>query len=102
MDKYPLKIYPLARRDFEEIFLYISIELSNCKATFNLIDEFENSLNNICYFPKLCPLVKNEYVNDKNIRKLVVNNYNVFYRFINDEVQVVRVLSSMCNFFEVV
>lgn len=41
MDKYPLKIYPLARRDFEEIFLYISIELSNCKAAFNLIDEFE-------------------------------------------------------------
>ena len=101
MVKYPLKIYPSAKKDLEDIFSYISIELSNYKAALDLIEKFEKALNNICYFPELCPLIDNEFVKDNNIRKLVVNNYNVFYRFINNEVQVVRVLSSMNNHFRV-
>ena len=100
MVRYPLKIYPSAKKDLEDIFSYISIELSNYKAALDLIEKFENTLNNICYFPELCPLIDNEFAKDNNIRKLVVNNYNVFYRFINNEVQVVRVLSSMNNYFK--
>lgn len=32
MDNYPLKIFPIAQSDFEDIFTYISIELLNYKA----------------------------------------------------------------------
>lgn len=100
MVKYSLRIYPKAKKDLEDIFSYISNELLNYKAALDLIEKFEEALNNICYFPELCPLIDNEFVKDNTIRRLVVNNYNVFYRFINNEVQVVRVLSSMNNYFK--
>jgi addiction module RelE/StbE family toxin len=100
MVKYSLRIYPKAKKDLEDIFSYISTELLNYKAALDLIKKFEEALNNICYFPELCPLIDNEFVKDNTIRRLVVNNYNVFYRFINNEIQVVRVLSSMNNYFK--
>ena len=53
--------------------------------------------------PNSCPLVNNEYVKDKTLHKLIVNNYIIFYR-VKDEnqtIEVVRVLYGMMNFKEI-
>ena len=42
--------------------------------------------------------VDNEYVKDKTLRKLIVNNYIAFFRIGDGEVQVVRVLYGMRNY----
>ena len=94
-NKKTLKFYPSAERDLEEIFQYISVKLCNPDAALNLINEFGKAFDNICYFPESCPLVNNDIIKDKTMRKLIVNNYIAFYRVKNEEVQVLRVLYSM-------
>ena len=98
-DKCSLKIYPKAEKDIEEIYLYISRVLFNEKAANDFLDELENCLNTICEFPESCPLIENELVYDPTIRKLLIKNYIVFYRYKNDEIQVIRVLYGMSNYF---
>ena len=96
--KYQLKIFPLAKLDMEQIFNYIAVDLCNPTAAIRQINDFENAFENVCAFPKSCPYMKNEYVKDKSLRKLVVNNYIAFYRVKNNEIQVVRVLYGMRNY----
>lgn len=97
-NKFTLKIFPLARIDMEQIFAYISSELCNPSAAVNQIDAFESAFENLCGFPESCPFVDNEYVKDKTLRKLVVNNYLVFYRVKESEIQIIRVLYGMRDF----
>lgn len=97
-NKYQLKIYPLARLDMEQIFNYIAVELCNPTAAIGQINDFEKAFDNICSFPESCPFINNEYVKDKSLRKLVVNNYIAFYRIMDKEIQVVRVLYGMRNY----
>ena len=82
----------------ENIFKYIAVDLASPTAASNLIDDFENAFENICLFPESCPLIQNEYVKDKTLRKLVVNNYIVFYKVEDFEIQVVRVIYGMRNY----
>lgn len=102
-DKYRINIFPRAEQDMESIFHYIAVTLRNGTAANKHIDDFENALNRVCEMPESCPRVNNEYVKDKSLRKLVVNNYIVFYRAVekNKEIQVIRVLYGMMNFQDI-
>ena len=95
---YTLNIYPSAQLDLDKIFAYIYNDLSNPKAAIDLIDAFRKSFNNLRYFPESNPLVNNEYVKDKSLRKLLVKNYIAFYRIRGYEIQIVRVLYGMSNY----
>ncbi|MBE7067909.1 MAG: type II toxin-antitoxin system RelE/ParE family toxin [Clostridiales bacterium] len=97
-DKYQLKIFPMAQLDMEQIFDYIAVELCNPTAAIAQINDFEKAFDNVCAFPESCPYIHNEYVKDKSLRKLIVNNYVDFYRIQNNEIQVVRVLYGMRNY----
>lgn len=97
-NKYQLKIFPMARLDMEQIFDYIAVELCNPTAAIGQINDFEKAFENICTFPESCPYINNEYVKDKSLRKLIVNNYIAFYRVRDNEIQVVRVLYGMRNY----
>ena len=97
-NKYQLKIFPLAQLDMEQIFDYIYVELCNPTAAIGQINDFEKAFENVCTFPESCPYINNEYVKDKSLRKLIVNNYIAFYRIRDNEIQVVRVLYGMRNY----
>ncbi len=97
-NKYQLKIFPMAQLDMVQIFDYIAVELGNPTAAVGQIDDFEKAFDNVCAFPESCPYINNEYVKDKSLRKLIVNNYIAFYRVRDNEIQVVRVLYGMCNY----
>lgn len=97
-NKYQLKIFPLAQLDMEQIFEYIAVELCNPAAAIGQINDFEKAFEKVCAFPESCPYINNEYVKDKSLRKLIVNNYIAFYRIKGNDVQVVRVLYGMRNY----
>ena len=97
-DKYSLKIFPAAAKDMEQIFDYIAVTLSNPTAALGQIDDFEKAFDLICSFPESCPLINNEYVKDRSLRKLIVNKYIAFYRVRNNEVQIVRVIYGMRDY----
>ena len=95
---YQLKIFPMAQLDMEQIFDYIAVELCNPTAAMEQINDFEKAFENVRAFPKSCPYINNEYVKDKSLRKLIVNNYIAFYRVRDNEIQVIRVLYGMRNY----
>ena len=98
-NKFELKIFPKAQRDIESIYLYISKVLFNEKAASDFFNELEDSLKTVCDFPESCPLISNELVDDSTIRKLLVKKYIVFYRLKDNEIQVIRVLYRMSNYY---
>lgn len=102
-NKYELVIYPQAAADMEGIFDYIYNQLCNPTAAFKQVEDFEKALDTVCCAPLSCPTVNNDYVKDRSLRKLIVNNYIVFYRPLQEEAQieVVRVLYGMMNFKDI-
>ncbi len=99
-NKYTLNIYPRAQADLEDIFRYISEELCNPGAAAALIDDIDESLDRVCLNPLMCPLVRSSLIKDKTLRRLIVKNYIVFYRSIEQkrEIQIVRVLYGMMDY----
>lgn len=95
---YSLIIYPSAQLDLDKIFNYVYHDLSNPRAAFNLIDSFRKAFNNLRLFPESHPLINNEHVKDKSLRKLLVKNYIAFYRVRGREIQIVRVLYGMSDY----
>ena len=94
-NNFEIVIFPLAQADMEEIFNYISNNLKNKIAAVKLINDFKRTIEIIRLFPESFPLINNEYVNDKNIRKVSLKNYIIFYRIMNYEIQVIRVLHGL-------
>ncbi|MCD7770284.1 MAG: type II toxin-antitoxin system RelE/ParE family toxin [Oscillospiraceae bacterium] len=99
-NKYALNIYPRAQADLEDILRYISEKLCNPGAAAALVDTIEDALDLVCLNPLMCPPVRSSLIRDKALRKLVVNNYIVFYRPMEQkrEIQVVRVLYGMMDY----
>jgi len=61
------------KNDFEMIFNYIAFILFNPTAAENLINRFHLAIQNACNFPNIYP----QY---KSYRKIVVDNYLMFYK----------------------
>ena len=97
-NNYSLVIYPTAAKDIENICHYLSIELSNPTAAKNLLDELYSSFERVLLFPKMYPVIDNEFISEKSIRKIVVKNYIVFYTIAENEIQVIRVLHGRSDF----
>jgi addiction module RelE/StbE family toxin len=94
--EYSLKLLPRAEKDLESIFDYIFSDLSNPKAAADLMDKMEKAFEQVRSFPLSCPIGKSE----RNYRKLVVENYIVFYS-VNEQkksVIVFRVLYGMMDY----
>lgn len=96
--EYRLNIFPMACRDMEQIFDYIAVELCNPDSAIKQINDFEKAFKIVCAFPESCPKINNEYVKDKSLRKLIVNNYIAFYRVKDNKIQVVRVVYGMRDY----
>jgi toxin ParE1/3/4 len=95
-NKYIIKITPKAYDDLEEIYGYIANNLSNESAADHLLDKIETSIMGLKYFPFSYSFVRDELLKAKGYRKLIVENYIVFYIVREDEqlVIVMRVLYS--------
>ena len=98
VDKYIVKIYPSAVKDIDSICDYLSNELSNPKAANNFIEELQESFQTLIVFPKMYPLIDNIFVDDQSIRKMPVKKYLVFYRLVNKEIQVIRVIHGRSDY----
>ena len=88
---YQYEITDHAENDLDEIFSYISLDLSSPQAAENTISNIQMAIKRICYFPLSCPLVKDTYLMLKGYRILVIGNYNVLYIFKDDTIYVMRV-----------
>jgi len=83
-----------ATADLDEILSYLSTELANPTAASAFIDHVEKTISRLVEFPQSGSVVENEFVTAKNIRKVPVGNYMLYYTLDNVEetVVIIRVL----------
>ena len=89
---YHYQFTPLAEQDLDEIFDYISFELSSPQAAEKLIDKMQAAVEQVCEFPFSCPLLGDGMLRDKGYRLLVIDNYNLFYIVRPETIVIMRVL----------
>ena len=97
-DNFAFYISPKAGKDLEEIYVYILNVLKNPIAADNLMEEFHKVFNNLLDFPFMYPVTDNKFCKVKDLRKIVVNNYLVFYRVREKKIEIVRVLSGLLDY----
>lgn len=90
-NKYRVKIVLKAEEDLDDIFYYIALELNNKSAAEKMIYLFSNKILRLQEFPFSCSLVEDDLLKDKGYRKLIIDNYIVFY-IVNEEDQLVIVM----------
>ncbi len=100
---YKIVIEKYAQKDLINIYDYISNTLCNNEAAIKLLNRINDKFEIIKSFPKSAPIINNEYVKNKNIRKLLIDNYIAFYEIdeINHEIRIVRIIYGMMNYLDV-
>ena len=76
---YSLKLSLKASEDLEQIYSYITGKLFAQAAAHNLLVKIERNIMKLRYFPYSGSFVLDQYLKNKGYRKLVVDNYIVFY-----------------------
>jgi addiction module RelE/StbE family toxin len=100
LDNYSVKLYARASRDLEEIFKYIANNLSEPLAAEKLIDDLENAIINLEFFPERGAIRQIGLYANKGYRQLFVKNYVIIYKVLNEqrEVHVVTIRYAPSNF----
>ncbi len=101
--KYSYRFTEKAEQDFDEILRYISIDLVNPTAAQNLGRKIFEKIDMVRVFPDSGAPVDNEFLADKTIRKLSVDNYVVYYKVHYDEkvISIIRIIFGKRNLEEI-
>ena len=78
---YDYRFTETAEQDLDDIFHYIATELDNPIAASSFMKKLESVIAEIRSFPKSGSLVDNEFISVKDIRKLPISNYLLYYQF---------------------
>lgn len=87
--EYSLKFTSKAEEDLDDIFGYIANNLFAPEAAENLMDKIETGIMRLKAFPYSCSFVLDEPLKKRGYRKLIVDNYIVFYLVNEQERQVI-------------
>ena len=88
-NNYTVKMIPKAAGDLHDIYRYISEELFATSAATNILERIEKEIMKLKKFPFSCNYVADEYLRNKGYRKLIVDNYIVFYLIVEEREQVI-------------
>ena len=91
---FKIKITPQALSNMREINDYIAHEIMNPDAARNLLDKMQQEIKNLATFPKKYRLVDEEPWHSQGVRKIVVDNYLVYY-WIDEENSIIQIIAVM-------
>lgn len=100
--KYSYRFTQAAEQDLDEILQYISVDLTNPAAAQNLGRKIFEKIDTVRDFPNSGPLVDNEFLADKTVRKLSVDNYVIYYKAHYEEkiISIIRIVYGKRNLNE--
>ena len=101
--KYSYRFTEKAEQDFDEILRYISVDLANPIAAQNLGRKMFEKIDVVRAFPDSGAPIDNEFLSDKAIKKLLVDNYIIYYKAHYDEkiISIVRIVYGKRNLDEI-
>ena len=101
--KYSYRFTKKAEQDLDEILNYISVDLVNPAAAQNLGRKIFEKIDMIRMFSASGAPVDNEFLADKTVRKLSVDNYVIYYKTYYEEkvISIIRIVYGKRNLDEI-
>jgi len=91
MPKYNIQYLPLAEEDLDSIIDYVLAD--EPLNALSLLEKFNESISELSDFPYLGSIPRDEQIARMNYRVLVVESYLVFYVFVNDTIEIRRIIN---------
>lgn len=92
MHKYKIEYSKESKKDLIEIKKYIKNDLQEPETAQKLIDKIRKQINELKDNPEIYAIIDEDIIKKLEIRKLIIDNYIVFYRIKNRSVQIVRIM----------
>lgn len=97
MNKYNIEYSKESKQDLIGIKQYIKYNLQEPETAQRLISKIRTEINNLKNNPEIYAIIDDELIKKLEIRKLIVDNYIVFYRIKKDDIEIVRVMYGRRN-----
>lgn len=97
MKQYTIEYSKEARQDLIDINRYIKYNLQEPAIAQKLISKIKTELDKLKNDPEIFSIIDDDFIKKLEIRKLIVDNYIVFYRIKNNNIQIVRVMYGKRN-----
>ena len=104
MAKYRVDVSESAENDLRDIVRYIASQLSAPVSALHMMELFEEAMAGLSDLPQRCPLVVDDRLSQMGYRKLIVENYVVFFSIDekNKVVDVERILYGRRNWLRII
>ncbi|SHN72949.1 type II toxin-antitoxin system RelE/ParE family toxin [Desulfitobacterium chlororespirans] len=96
MIKYKVTLLQVARDDIGEIFIYIAAD--NPESALEISEKIIEKIDLLAEFPYAGKIVPDSALAKQEYRMLTVSNYIIFYKVIDNEVIVYRILHGMRDY----
>ena len=99
-DIYSIKFAAHARKDLDRIFSYIASELYAPQAATRIMKMIDQSISNLSTQPFIAPLINDEFLSKKGLRKLVAEDYIILYKVQTtvNNVLIYRIVNGRTNY----
>lgn len=97
MKKYNIEYSKESKQDLIGIKQYIKYNLQEPETAQKLISKIRKEINGLKSNPEIYSIIDDDIIKRQEIRKLIVDNYIVFYRVKNDDIEIVRVMYGRKN-----
>ena len=97
MKKYNIEYSKEAKEDLIRIKQYIKYNLQEPETANKLISKIRMSIKTLKDIPEIQAIIDDDIIRKLEIRKLIVDNYIVFYRIKNDNIEIVRIMYERIN-----
>lgn len=97
MKKYNIEYSMESKQDLIVIKQYIKYNLQEPEIAQKMISKIRKEINTLKNNPEIYTTIDDDIIKKLEIRKLIVDNYIVFYRIKSNNIQIVRVMYGRRN-----
>ena len=97
MKKYNIEYSKESKQDLIGIKQYIKYNLQESEIAEKLISKIRKEINDWKDNPEIYTIIDDDIIRKLEIRKLIVDNYIIFYRIKDNDIQIIRVMYGRRN-----
>ena len=97
MNQYDIEYSKESKQDLIEIKRYIKYNLQEPVTAEKLISKIRAEIDKLRDNPQIYAIIDDDFIKRFEIRKLIIDNYIVFYRIQNISIQIVRIMYGRRN-----
>lgn len=97
MNQYNIRYSKEAKQDLINIKKYIKYNLQEPNIANKLITKIKKEIGKLAVDAKIYNIIDDDFIKKLEIRKIIVDNYIVFYRIKNKTIEILRIMYGRRN-----